>query len=181
MVNHPYWTPRRYAAEIVVNHGEFYESLSERYPDLAEYYEWQTFSAIDIRLMPLLRRVFTYWTSAMLANIDQYREQYEEALNNTQIMWGTYYYVDMHDYMVELKLLDLDNIHLKITTKLVKIVLSKVVIANWAGNLVPDCNGLSFYWASNQTGWELYRDQYVQEATWGQATGWVNFLDAYCV
>jgi len=172
LVDHPKWNAKRYAIEIVANYGEYYE------PFTLEQYTRMTCSVINIDWMPHLRKVFTDWTSAMLVNLDQYKEQYKQALANAETMSDTYFYVDMLNFTVEFDLLDLNNVNLNVATKKVKHVVSKAIVVNWAGKAVPDCNGLSFYWPGNQSAWYSARDNYLL-VNWAQATGWANFLDAY--
>jgi len=172
LVNNPTWDARRYAAELVVNWGEFY--VPWKGPAS------QTFSAIDIGQMPALTTAFTAWTSAMLANLAKYKTKYTSALKDAEKMVATYYFVDMYDYMLELLQ---ENIPASLVTasENVKTAINNAVIANFAEKAQNDCYGISFYWAKAAywTGAWSERDSYISEVAWGTATGWANFLDAY--
>jgi len=174
LVNNPYQDARTYAAELVVNWGEFYAPWKGPAS--------QTCSAIDIAQMPALTTAFTDWTSKMLANLNQYKTKYSSALRDAEKMVATYYFVDMYDYMMELLQ---ENIPATLVqaTENVKTAVDNAVVANFAEKAQNDCYGLTFYWAKAAywTGsWSgEWRTRYVQEVAWGTATGWVGFLDAY--
>jgi len=170
LVNNPTWDARTYATELVVNYGQFYASLKG--------YGSETFSAVDVGQVPALVTAFTDWTSAMLANLGQYKRKYTSALSGAKKMWATYYYVDMYDYMLELLQ---ENIPatLVTATENVKTAINNAVIANWFGKKQSDIYGLTFFWAK-ATYWKgTWRTRYISEVAWGTATGWANFLDAY--
>ena len=171
LVNNPYQDAETYAAELVVNYGELYWSLKG--------YGFETFSAVDVSQIPALTTAFTDWTSTMLSNLNQYKSRYASALRGAKKMAGTNYYLDMYDYMLEL----LDEripAELVTATENVKTAISSAVVANWYGKKQSNIYGLTFFWAKQNywTGTWSIRDNYL-EVSWGQATGWANFLDAY--
>jgi len=171
LVSNPNQDAQTYATELVVNYGELYWSLKG--------YGFETFSAIDVNQIPTLTTTFTDWTSTMLSNLNQYKSRYASALRGAKKMAGTNYYLDMYDYMLEL----LDEripAELVTATENVKTAMSSAVVANWYGKKQSDIYGLTFFWAKQNywTGTWSIRDNYL-EVTWGQVTGWTNFLDAY--
>jgi hypothetical protein len=169
LVNNPSQDARTYANELVVNYGELYSSLKG--------YGAETFSAIDISQIPALTTAFTTWTSTMQANLNQYKSKYASALRSSNRMWGTTYYVDMYDYMNQLLTQNIPTA-LVTDTQNVKTAIANAVVANWFGKKQSDIYGLTFYWAkANQ--WASARTYYLA-VTWGQTTGWISFLDAYC-
>ena len=172
LVDNPTQDALTYAAEMVVNWGEFY--VPWKGPAS------QTFSAIDVSEIPALTTAFTDWTSEMLANLDQYKTKYTTALRGAEKMVGTYYFVDMYDYMLEL-LEESIPASLVTAAENIQIAINNTVVANFAEKAQNDCYGFSFYWAKAAywTGPWSERDQYISEVAWGQVTGWADFLDAY--
>jgi hypothetical protein len=169
LVNNPSQDARTYANELVVNYGELYSSLKG--------YGAETFSAIDINQIPALTTAFTTWTTTMQANLAQYKNKYTSAIKGTNKMWATTYYLDMYDYMNNLLAQSIPQT-LVTATQNVKTAIANAVIANWYGKKQSNIYGLTFYWAkANQ--WTSARTYYLA-VTWGQTTGWTNFLDAYC-
>jgi hypothetical protein len=169
LTNNPSQTALTYATELVVNYGEFYNSLKG--------FGAETFSAVDVTKMPALTTAFTDWTAQMLANLNQYKSKYSTALKGTKKMWATNYYLDMYDYM--LQLLE-ENVQatLVTATKNVQAALSNAAIANWFGKKQASIYGLTFFWAKSNSWRNSIRNNYLQ-VPWGQITGWTNFLDAY--
>ncbi len=173
LVNNPTQDALTYATELVVLYGEFFTPLNN--------YAWETLSAVDVGQIPALTTAFTDWTSEMTANLDQYKTKYTAALRGAEKMVGTYYFVDMYDYMLEL--LE-ENIpaSLVTATENVKTALNDAVVAEWHGKKISNVYGLHFFWSKSlywSGSWaSLGRDIYLSVA-WGQTTGWTNFLDAY--
>jgi hypothetical protein len=169
LVNNPSQDAHTYATELVVNYGELYSSLKG--------YGAETFSAIDVNQIPALTTAFTTWTTTMQANLAQYKSKYTSALRNSKKMWATNYYVDMGDYMNRLLAQSIPAT-LVTDTQNVRTALSNAVIASWYGKKQSNIYGLTFYWAKGNL-WASARPYYLA-VNWGQATGWTNFLDAYC-
>ncbi len=169
LVNNPGQDARTYATELVVNYGELYSSLKG--------YGAETFSAIDVSQIPALTTAFTIWTETMQANLAQYKSKYASALRSTNKMWATNYYADMQDYMTNLLGLSIPAT-LVTATQNVKTALNDAIVASWYGKKQSDIYGLTFYWAKANL-WASARPYYLA-VNWGQATGWTNFLDAYC-
>lgn len=171
LVNNPSQDAETYATELVVNYGELYSSLKG--------YGFETFSAVDVNQIPTLTTAFTDWTSTMLANLNQYKSRYASALRGSKKMSGTSYYLDMYDYMLELQDERIPA-ELVTATEDVKTAMSNAIVANWYGKKQSNIYGLTFFWAKQNywTGTWSIRDNYL-EVTWGQVTGWANFLDAY--
>ena len=169
LVNNPSQDARTYATELVVNYGELYSSLKG--------YGAETFSAIDVNQIPVLATAFTTWTTTMQANLNQYKRKYTSALRSSKKMWATTYYVDMHDYMNKLLAQSIPPT-LVTATENVKTAIANAVIANWYGKKQSNIYGMTFYWAKENQ-WASARNNYLA-VTWGQTTGWTNFLDAYC-
>ena len=172
LVNNPTQDALTYATELVVNYGELYASLKG--------YGSETFSAVDVGQIPALTTVFTDWTSEMAANLGQYKRKYTSALRGARKMWGTNYYVDLYDYMLEL-LEESIPASLVTATENVKTAVNNAVVAEWHGKKIKNVYGLTFYWAKRTywAGKQSVRDRYISEVAWGQATGWADFLDAY--
>jgi len=171
LVNNPSQDARTYATELVVNYGQLYSSLKG--------FGAETFSAIDVNQIPALTTAFTTWTSTMQANLNEYKSKYTSALRSSKKMWATNYYIDMYDYM--LRLLEQSIPPTLVTaTQNVKTAISNAVVANWYGKKQSNIHGITFFWAkANQwTGTSGIRDNYLA-VTWGQGTGWANFLDTY--
>jgi hypothetical protein len=169
LVNNPSQDARTYATELVANYGELYSSLKG--------YGAETFSAIDVSQIPTLTAAFTTWTTEMQANLAQYKSKYTSALRSSNKMWATYYYADMGDYMNELLTQSIPTA-LVTETQNVKTALANAVVANWYGKKQSDIYGLTFYFAK-QNQWSSAKPYYLA-VDWGQATGWTDFLDAYC-
>ena len=169
LVNNPSQDVRTYAAELVVNYGQLYSSLKG--------FGAETFSAMDVNKIPTLATAFTTWTSAMQANLNQHKSKYASALRSSKKMSATTYYVDMYDYMNKLLTQSIPPT-LVTATQNVKTTITNAVIANWYGKKQSNIYGITFYWAKNSQ-WTSVRTNYLA-VTWGQTTGWTNFLDAYC-
>ncbi len=169
LVTDPSQDARTYAAELVVNYGEFYASLKG--------YGAETFSAIDVAQIPALTTAFTDWTSLMAANIGQYKSKYTSALRGAKKMWGTSYYVDIYDYMTELQDESIP-VSLMTATGNVKTAISNAVVTNWYGKKQSNIYGLTFFWAKRNYWTGTWKANYLQ-VPWGQVTGWSDFLDAY--
>ncbi len=171
LVSNPYQDALTYANELVVNYGEFYASLKG--------YGSETFSAVDVAQMSSLAMAFHDWASEMLANLGEFRSKYSSALKSAKRMWATYYYVDVYDYMIELLKENIPTA-LIAATENVKTAIGNAVIANWYGRKQSDIYGITFFWAKSNywIGSASVRTNYLQ-VTWGQTTGWSNFLDAY--
>jgi hypothetical protein len=169
LVNNPSQDARTYATELVVNYGGLYSSLKG--------FGAETFSAIDVNQIPALTTAFTTWTTTMQANLAQYKSKYAAALKSSKKMWATTYYVDIGDYMNKLLAQSIPTT-LITATQNVKTALTNAVIANWYGKKQSNIYGLTFYFAKTNL-WPTARPYYLA-VTWGQTTGWTNFLDAYC-
>jgi len=169
LVNNPSQDARTYATELVVNYGQLYSSLKG--------YGAETFSSIDVNQITALTTAFTTWTTTMQANLNQYKSRYTSALRNSKKMVGTTYYVDMYDYMNKLLAQSIPATLVTATQNL-KTAITNAVIANWYGKKQSNIYGLTFYWAKTSQ-WASARPYYLA-VTWGQTTGWTNFLDAYC-
>jgi hypothetical protein len=169
LINNPSQDARTYATELVTNYGQLYSSLKG--------YGAETFSATDISQIPALTTAFTTWTTAMQANLAQYKSKYTSALRSTSRMWATYYYADMQDYMNELLAQSIPAA-LVTATQNVKTALNSAVVVSWYGKKQSDIYGLTFYMAKGNL-WASARPYYLA-VSWGQVTGWTNFLDAYC-
>jgi len=170
LVSNPSQDARTYAIELVTNYGEYYTALKG--------YDYATLSAVDASQIPTLTTTFTDWTSAMSANLATYKAKYTSALRGTQKMWATNYYLDMYNYMVKL-LQESIPATLVTATENVKTAINNAVVANWTAKKMTACHGLTFYWAKANYWKGTWRTRYISEVTWGQATGWANFLDAY--
>ena len=92
-------------------------------------------------------------------------------------MWATTYYVDLGDYMTKLLAQSIPAT-LATATQNLKTAIANAVIANWYGKKQSNIYGLTFYWAKENL-WAAARPNYLA-VSWGQVTGWTNFLDAYC-
>jgi hypothetical protein len=168
LVNSPSQDARTYATELVVNYGQLYSSLKG--------FGAETFSAIDVSQISPLAAAFTTWATTMQANLNQYKSKYTSALRSSKKMWATTYYVDMYDYMNKLQAQSIPPT-LVTATQNVKTAITNAVIANWYGKKQSSIYGLTFYWAKENQ-WPSVRSNYLA-VTWGQTTGWTNFLDAY--
>jgi hypothetical protein len=171
LVNNPYQDAATYAAELVINYGEFYGSLKG--------YGSETCSAINVAQIPALTTAFTDWTATMLANLGGYKRKYSSALSGTKKMSATSYYLDMYDYMLELLGENIPTALIQ-TTEKVKTAINNAVVTNWFGKKQSSIYGLTFFWAKANywTGSQSVRANYLR-VTWGQVTGWINFLDTY--
>ncbi len=171
LVNNPTQDALTYATELVVNYGELYTPLNN--------YGWETLSAVDVGQIPALATAFTDWTSEMTANLDGYKSRYAQALRGATKMEQSNYYVDLYDYTLEL-LDETIPASLVTATENVKTAINNAVVAEWHGKKMKPVYGLTFYWAkaSYWTGQWSVREAYLQ-VSWGQVTGWANFLDAY--
>ena len=172
LVNNPTQDALTYATELVINYGELYTPLKG--------YGAETLSAVDVDQIPALATAFTDWTSEMTANLGQYKTKYASALRGAKKMAQSNYYVDLYDYTLEL----LDEsipASLVTATENVKTAMNNAVVAEWHGKKMKDVYGLTFYWAKAGywTGPSSVRDRYIAEVSWGQVTGWADFLDAY--
>jgi len=172
LVNNPTQDALTYATELVINYGELYTPLKG--------YGAETLSAVDVDQIPALATAFTDWTSEMTTNLGQYKTKYASALRGAKKMAQSNYYVDLYDYTLEL----LDEsipASLVTATENVKTAMNNAVVAEWHGKKMKDVYGLTFYWAKAGywTGPSSVRDRYIAEVSWGQVTGWADFLDAY--
>jgi hypothetical protein len=160
-----------YTTEMVVLFGEFFTPLNK--------YAGETLSAVDVSQIPALTTAFTDWTSEMTANLEGYKKRYAKALRGATKMHQSEYYVDLYDYTLEL-LDETIPASLVTATENLKTAINNAVVAEWHGRRMRPVYGLTFYWATAScwTGHWSVREDYLQ-VSWGQVTGWADFLDAY--
>lgn len=175
LVDNPTWDARTYAAEMVNNWAEFYDTLGGWMEN------WSTLSATDIGQMSTFTTAFTDMASVMLADLPQYKRDYGHAVKASQQMWGTHFYLDLYDFAkVLLEDRTVTDPVLRQALQDVQTAITSMVIAYDNGIKNKKCRGLTFYFASSREwggSWNV-REDYL-EIAFAQVTGWITFLDAY--